>query len=148
MLKTIIIYNSIHHKNTEKLLQLACNDLEIDLVDIRFAKDTDLRVYEVIGFASGIYHGHFHRSLFEYLEECIQLPQKTFLIHTSGSGHAKYNVSFLEAVKAKGLESIGSFHCKGFDTFGVFQYIGGIAKKHPNEKDAARLKAFIQTIIE
>ncbi|MFI3255662.1 flavodoxin [Chakrabartyella piscis] len=148
MLKTIIVYNSIHHKNTEKLLQLACNDLEVDLVDIKFAKDTDLRLYEVIGFASGIYHGNFHRSLFNYLEDCSQLPQKTFLIHTSGTGNAKYNSSFVEAVKTKGIDLIGSFHCKGFDTFGLFKYIGGIAKKHPNEKDVENLKDFLQGIIE
>lgn len=148
MPKTIIVYKSIHHKNTEKLLQMACNNLEVDLMDIQFAKEKDLNSYAVIGFASGIYHGNFHRSLFDYLEDCGQLPRKAFLIHTSGSGNAKYNLSFAEAVKTKGIELIGSFNCKGFDTFGFFKYIGGIAKKHPNKKDVDNLKNFIQGIIE
>ena len=27
------------------------------------------------------------------------------------------------------------FGCKGYDTFGPFKLVGGIAKDHPNEED-------------
>ena len=30
---------------------------------------------------------------------------------------------------------IGKFSCKGYDTYGPFKLVGGIAKGHPNEKD-------------
>lgn len=36
----------------------------------------------------------------------------------------------------------GTFTCRGFDTFGPFRLIGGIAKGHPNEKELEKARAF------
>ena len=33
------------------------------------------------------------------------------------------------------MGKIGRFQCKGFDTYGPFKLIGGIAKGHPDQKD-------------
>lgn len=33
---------------------------------------------------------------------------------------------------------IGKFGCRGYDTFGPFKLVGGIAKGHPNEEDIKR----------
>ena len=30
---------------------------------------------------------------------------------------------------------LGEFHCKGYDTFGPFRLVGGIAKGRPNIRD-------------
>ena len=42
----------------------------------------------------------------------------------------------------------GAFHCKGYDTFGPFKIIGGIAKKHPDEKDLANACVFFENILK
>ena len=38
-------------------------------------------------------------------------------------------------MKEKHAKVIGIFGCKGYDTFGPFKLVSGIAKGHPNEKD-------------
>ena len=42
----------------------------------------------------------------------------------------------------------GKYSCKGYDTFGPFKLIGGIAKGHPNEKDLAGAVEFYQNILQ
>ena len=38
---------------------------------------------------------------------------------------------------------IGKFGCKGYDTFGPFKLVGGIAKGHTDEEDIKNAKCFI-----
>lgn len=146
-MKNIIIYCSIHHNNTFKLLQSGCDNLDVELVNIKNAKDIELSKYNVVGFASGIYNGKFHQSLFDFIDNSVSLPKKAFLVHTSGSGNKKYALSFINLLKEKDIDIIDSFCCKGLDTFGVFKYIGGISRKHPDSKDIDNFRNFISTII-
>ena len=37
---------------------------------------------------------------------------------------------------------LGTFGCKGYDTFGPFRLVGGIAKGHPDEQDLNNARAF------
>ena len=39
---------------------------------------------------------------------------------------------------------IGKFGCKGYDTFGPFKLLGGIAKWHPDEKDIKNAVEFVK----
>ena len=39
---------------------------------------------------------------------------------------------------------IGRFACKGYDTFGPFKLVGGIARGHPDDKDLADAVAFFK----
>lgn len=39
-----------------------------------------------------------------------------------------------------------TFCCKGYDTFGPFKLIGGIAKGHPSAKDLDNAKTFITNL--
>ena len=45
-----------------------------------------------------------------------------------------------------GLSVIDTFSCKGFDTYGPWKLIGGLAKKHPNENDFANYSLFIKNL--
>ena len=49
-------------------------------------------------------------------------------------GNAAYK-SLEVILKEKKTDIIGKFGCKGYDTFGPFKLVGGIAKGHPDEKD-------------
>ena len=42
----------------------------------------------------------------------------------------------------------GKFGCKGYDTFGPFRLIGGIAKGHPDDKDIKAVLDFYDGIIK
>ena len=41
---------------------------------------------------------------------------------------------------------IGKFSCKGYDTYGPFKLVGGIAKGHPDEKDLTAAVDFYKEI--
>ncbi|WP_305153276.1 hypothetical protein [uncultured Dubosiella sp.] len=41
---------------------------------------------------------------------------------------------------------IGAFGCRGFDTFGPFKWIGGIAKGRPDQKDVENAVCFFEEI--
>ena len=45
----------------------------------------------------------------------------------------------------KGCPVLGEFGCRGYDTFGPFKLVGGIAKGRPNERDLEQARAFYQT---
>jgi flavodoxin len=50
----------------------------------------------------------------------------------------------MSKLKEAGADVIGSFDCRGYDTYGPFKIIGGIARKHPNGKDIANAVQFMK----
>lgn len=78
----------------------------------------------------------------------VNLPanKKVFYICTYG-GSAAYK-SIEEVTASKHAVNIGYFGCKGYDTFGPFKLLGGIAKGHPDEKDIADAVAFYKKLEE
>jgi flavodoxin len=64
-----------------------------------------------------------------------------FMICTYG-GSAAYK-SLEVILKEKKTDIIGKFGCKGYDTFGPFKLVGGIAKGHPDGKDLKAAVSFV-----
>lgn len=66
-----------------------------------------------------------------------------------GTCGVKSPVVYFDAIrkiaKAKNCHELGAFLCLGFDTFGPFKVIGGIAKGHPDAKDIADAIEFYRT---
>ena len=52
-------------------------------------------------------------------------------------------VDKLIILKEKKTDIIGKFGCKGYDTFGPFKLMGGIAKGRPDEKDLKAAVSFV-----
>ncbi|PKP57130.1 MAG: flavodoxin, partial [Candidatus Altiarchaeales archaeon HGW-Altiarchaeales-2] len=65
-MKTLIIYTSIHHKNTEKIAKKMANILEAKLLTPDEADTNTFKEYDLIGFGSGIYHRKFHENLLNF----------------------------------------------------------------------------------
>lgn len=148
MRKVVIIYTSIHHKNTEKLITGISKNVQIDFFKTADAGNINFSNYEIIGFASGIYMGKFHKSIFAFFKQYQNaVPKKAFVMCTSGIGSGRYAKRFALFLQTQGIEILGKFECKGFDTFGLFKLFGGLAKGHPNAKDIANGTAFIKSII-
>ncbi len=135
MKKSAIIYVSVHHKNTKKIVECIANELNADVFDLNDAKEMNVDEYDVIGFGSGVYFSNINKSLDYFIDEFKSVPKDTFIILTSGTKSNKYENILSEKLTQKGFHVLGSFHCKGYDTNGIWKYIGGIAKNHPNKKD-------------
>jgi flavodoxin len=142
-MKTLIIYASVHHHNTEKVANVIAEILGADLLKAGQVEKDVLNSYERIGFGSGIYYGKFHRLIREFVQSLpMQNQKKAFTFSTSGQGINKYNESIELSLKQKGFITTGMFSCKGFDTWGPFKIIGGLAKGKPDAEDLENAKAF------
>ena len=137
MLSTAIVYHSSHHGNTKKLVDAIAQGYDVTLIDASAQKRADLGRYELIGFASGIYGGSFHPDVLDFARNNLPEGKRVFFLYTyAGLGSAK---SIAAAAAERSAMVAGEFCCKGFNTFGPFKLIGGIAKGHPtqNEIDGA-----------
>lgn len=132
-MKTVIVCYSAHHGNTRKLAEAIAQGRDVDLIDAAVTKSADLSGYDLIGFASGIYFGKFHESVLESARTCLPEGRKVFFLSTYGGSNGTKAIE--EIVKAKGAQIVGRFGCRGYDTFGPFKLVGGIAKGHPDETD-------------
>lgn len=142
-----IVYDSRHHGNTKKLLD-AINELyDIKLINVMECKEADLSSYDLIGFASGTYFGKFSEKVTDFARNNLPENKNVFLINTYGV-KGKYTKGIEQIISEKSCRLLGTYGCRGFDTFGPFKLIGGIAKGHPNEKDIKGAIAFFRKMIQ
>lgn len=147
MPKIAIIYASFHHGNTKRLVEELAKQCEIDLFEVTKAQEMDVFPYDMIGFASGIYMGKLQDSLSKFLDTHPQLPEKAFVLYTSGSGGRNYAHSFLAQLQQTGVHCLGVYSCKGYDTYGFWKLFGGISRKHPNNTDIEKGISFIKQVV-
>lgn len=160
-MKTLIIYISIHHKNTERIAKVMAEVLKAPLAKPREIDINSLAEYDLLGFGSGIYFGKHHKSLLKLVDKLPNLKgRKVFVFSTSGVSNvgnfihnirhkvSNFHIPLREKLVKKGLVIVGEFTCKGFDTVGPFKLIGGISKGRPNEKDLEKARKFAKNLLE
>lgn len=145
-MKTAIVYYSKHHKNTKKLLDAVAKENEVELIDITEKPDADLTKFDRIGFASGIYYSKFQKNLLSFAEENFPNGKETFFIYTYGGEKKGYTNAISSAVKKHNAKILGEYGCFGFNTFGPFKLIGGIAKGHPEKTDIEGVLRFYKEL--
>ena len=143
-MRKAIVYASVHHGNTEKLIKRIAEECRVDLIDAIKQMNADLNDYDIIGFASGIYYSKFHKSILKFIEKNLADDKKVFLICTYG-GSANFK-SIEQILNKKHASVVGKFGCKGYDTFGPFKLVGGIAKGHPDEEDMKNAVDFVKRL--
>lgn len=147
-MKTAIIYYSKHHGNTKKVLDAICkaSSDEITLVDVTKGNISNLEVYDTIGFASGIYYSKFDKRVLQVAKEQMPQGKDVFFIYTYGAEKTGYTKAIREALEGKNAKVLGEYGCFGFNTFGPFKLIGGIAKNHPKQEELQEAVAFYQNL--
>lgn len=134
-MKTAIIYYSKHQGNTKKLVDAIAKGNEITAIDATAVKNADLSGFDLIGFASGIYYSKFHKSVLNFAENNLPEGKKAFFMYTCGAKKDGYTKAIREVCKNKSAQILGEYGCLGYDTFGPFKLIGGIAKGHPDNAE-------------
>ena len=77
-MRKAIVYTSVHHGNTEKLVKSVSEACQIDLIDAVKQPDADLSSYDMIGFASGIYFSKFHQSILGLQRRIYRMTKRYF----------------------------------------------------------------------
>ena len=147
-MKTAICYYSRHHGNTLKVLQAMAEEGDVDLIDVTTRQTVRLVEYDCIGFASGIYGFEFQKAVVEFARQYLPQGKPVFFVYTYGGAKGAGTKALAEIAKEKGCPVLGEFGCKGYDTFGPFKLVGGIAKGHPNARDLERARKFFQSLKE
>ena len=88
IMRTAIIYASVHHGNTMKIVKEIANSEQVDLIDATQISEKDLTNYDLIGFASGIYYRKFHQSVLNFALVNLPVGKDVFLICTHGGSAA------------------------------------------------------------
>ena len=146
-MKTAIVYYSKHHGNTRKLLDaIAAADPAVDLFDVTVSASADLSAYDRIGFASGIYYSNFAKQIVSFAEAHLPEKKSVFYIYTHGAPGGNFLKTMREIAAKKECREIGEYRCQGFDTFGPFKLVGGIAKGHPTEEEIREAVTFYQKL--
>lgn len=145
-MKTAIVYYSNHHGNTKKLLDAIAAQEEVTLINVLEEKDADLSAFDRIGLASGIYYSSFARQMISFAAAHLPENKEVFYIYTHGAPKGGFLKSIREVAEKKHCRELGQFHCLGFDTFGPFKLVGGIAKGHPTEEEIAAAVRFYQAL--
>lgn len=147
-MKTLIIYMSIHHGNTKKIAEKIGEVLGAELKKPNEVKPDELGNYDLVGFGSGIYFGKFHALILKFIDSLPDMAGKgAFVFSTHGSSMEGYNKGFIKILTQKKFKVLGDYDCQGFDTFGPFKLIGGLAKGHPNENDLKRAGEFAEKLL-
>lgn len=135
-MKTAILFYSKHHGNTKKLLDaIAAADPDVDLVDVTTDGETDLSEYDRIGIASGIYYSSFAKQVISFTAENLPEGKPVFFIYTHGAPVGGFLKGIRAVTGSKHCKELGEYRCQGFDTFGPFKLVGGIAKGHPTKAE-------------
>lgn len=147
MPKCLIVYHSYHHGNTEKVAEAMAQAVGAELCMADKLKEHNPDEYDILGFGSGIAYGKHYKELFVAAQSINLEKKKVFVFSTSGSAGQKQNKALLELLEGKGAFVAGSFNCRGFDTYGPFKLLGGLAKGHPDADDLAAARSFIADVV-
>ncbi len=146
-MKTIIIYSSWHHNNTEKIAEAMADVLKAKAVKTKDADISELAEYDLLGFGSGIYAMRADKKLIELINKIpLDWQKNAFVFTTSGMG-TDFSKSLEKLLIKRRITVIGRFDCKGFETWGPFKLKGGINKGKPDETDILNAKAFARELL-
>lgn len=146
-MKVLIVYHSEHHYNTKKLVEAIAGQGDVTLLNASENSNLNWSDYDLIGFASGIYYQKFHKDILDSAEKNLPIGKKVFFLYTCGVKRNSYTDAIRQIAEAKKARIVGSYGCLGFDTFGPFKLVGGIAKGRPNDEDISKATSFFSEII-
>lgn len=149
-MNVLIVCVSVSHGNTRKVADAMADVLDARVVEPEEVDDVTLAAADLVGVGSGIYGMYFHPRLRALVDRLPQVTEKrAFVYCTSGSPEPpvwRYSRHLARRLKAKGFRVLGSFSCRGWDTWLPLRLVGGLNRGRPNDADLARARSFATDI--
>lgn len=144
-----IVYASVHHNNTENVVNYLKDNLEdVSLFKALDIKEPDLNNTKYLILASGIYFGKLHKSILNYVEKTNLENVNVIVLYTCGAHYKNFAKGLKKILIDKKANYLGDTYSKGFDTYGILKSIGGISKHHPNDNDMKKILDDINSFIK
>lgn len=148
--RALIICVSVSQGNTAAVARAMADALGAHVQEPEQVDPGTLSDYDLVGFGSGIFKGSHHPRLRRYLEHLPRVHgTRAFVFTTSGMGRAQslpWQRSLESVLRDKGYDVVGSFSCRGFDTWLPLRLVGGLNKGHPDAADLALARTFAESI--
>ncbi|HTY89942.1 MAG TPA: flavodoxin family protein [Methanocella sp.] len=145
-MKTIIVCESESHGNTLRVAKAMAEVLNAPVVSAGEFDASRAGEYDLIGLGSGIYRGKHHKKIIELAESLPDSDRSIFIFSTSGKGDINQHKLLSSIISRKGYRNAGEFLCKGWDTDGLFKYMGGINRGLPNDTMLEQARDFAKTL--
>ncbi|MFF1414073.1 flavodoxin family protein [Streptomyces sp. NPDC058289] len=149
--KSLIVCHSLLHGNTRRVADEMGRALMADVVTPNEVDMGDLLAFELVGFGAGVRNNKLYPRLLELVEAMPQQPAgKAFVFATSGfpdGGLQKYTKPLVRLLEEKGFEVVGTFTCRGWDTWAPFKPVGGIRKGRPDRDDLRAARTFAENLL-
>ena len=149
-MKTAILFcYSYHHNNTRKIAEALAEALPVRVISVPVREEVDLNEYDLVGFSSGVYFSEFGKPVSKLIDSLEGLNgNPCFTLCTHGAPSGEFGREIQEKLRQKGANVLGGWDCRGFDTYGPFKLVGGLAKGRPNQKDLDSATAFVKSLLE
>lgn len=145
-MESLIVCVSIAHGNTRLVADRMADVLHAEVVEPEAVDLEALHQYDLVGFGSGIYFMAVHPRLWRLVRRLPRVDGvRAFTFFTSGAPEVPlvgYSRPIRRHLASKGFGMLDSFSCRGFDTVGPLQLLGGFNKGRPNDRDLDRAEAF------
>jgi len=150
-MKALIVCVSVSNGNTKRVARAMAEVLGADVVEPEDVDVHRIADYDLVGFGSGIYAMAFHRRLRGLVRRLPTVEgRRAFVFSTSGSREPpmwRYTAHLEGDLARKGYDVVGSFSCRGYDTWLPLRLIGGLNRGRPNDVDLERARAFAAGLV-
>ncbi len=145
-MKTIIIYESKHHGNTKKVCDRVAAECQVELIEAgRVDSKLNWEVYNLVGLDQGIAYSKFYDSV-NRVAEHIPAGKGAFFIYTCAKNDKDFAAKIKKVVEERGTRCLGTYGCRGFNTYGPLKLIGGMNKSNPNEDELKAAVEFVKKV--
>ncbi len=151
VMRAVIVYESFHHGNTERVARAMADTLGADLVRPKRRQARDLSAYDLVGLGSGIYRSRHHPSLVEFAQGArFADGARVFLFSTAGvpSLSSLWHRALRAALAGRSIPVAGELCLPGYDTYAIFGLVGGINHGRPGDRELERAREFAQSVAQ
>lgn len=141
-MKSVVVYSSKHHMNTEKVAQAIAGELKADIRKVTDVKPADLDGYELIGLGSGINGFDVHPEMHALVDGLGEAKGRKAFVFTTCASRKPWTAKLREKLTAKGYNIVGEFCCAGLWTPGPIKVRPG----HPSAEDIENASAFARNL--
>lgn len=137
-MKSIIVYSSKHHMNTEKVAVAMAAVLGAELRRVADVRPGELRDYDLVGFGSGINGFDVHPEITALARDLPEGAVKRAFVFSTCASRRDWTGRLRQVLADKGITVAGEFHCAGLWTPGPVS----VRKGHPDEADLEAARVF------
>lgn len=149
-MRALLVCVSVSHGNTRRVADAMAGVLGAEVRTPAEVDPDELGGYDLVGFGSGVFGFAPHPDLGAFVDRLPPVDGvRAFVFATSGTGRVltRPGVRPLDArLETKGYLVVGTFCCRGFDTWWPLRLVGGMNKGRPDARDLERARAFARTL--